>query len=1031
MRSLSICHSRKRRIRRWQWAAAVLACLWPVHTAFALHPSVEISQFVHDRWTAENGLLGGSIYAICQSSDGYLWIGTERGLVRFDGSHFTLIQQPIAGMGSLGPVLGLVSDAAGDMWIRLEDLRLLLYRGGHFEDANARFHLFQIPYTAMANDYEHGILLANGNEQTLQYRGGKFVTIVATGQIPNAVISLAQTRDQTIWLGTRDSGLFRMAGGGPESVSSELSDAKINVLLPAISGGLWIGTDHGLRYWDGHGLVELPLPASVQQVQILALLQDRDGNIWAGTDHGLIRISPGGTVSLALLHSGPGYEVTTIFEDRDGAIWFGGSAGLERLRDGMFTTYTTAQGMPTDTVGPVWADSDGRTWFGPVSGGLYWIENGLVHRVTAAGLDDDVVYSISGGDGEIWVGRQHGGLTVLTQDGDSFSARTYTQVNGLAPSSVYSVCRERDGTVWAGTISGGVSRLKDGAITNFTDSNGVSLNSINSMLEGYDGRMWFATPFGLVSYSRGRWTNYPIVNGTPAPSVGTIFQDSRHVLWLATSDGLAVLSSGKVRVLKRLPGPLREQIFGITEDKLGFLWIVTSDHVLQVNRDDLLKGTLIASDIRSYGTKDGLRGVEGVSRDRSVMTDGNGRIWMSLNRGLSVADPRLTINSSMPVEVRINEVLAGGAPIDFQAIPRVPSGNGSVTFDYAGTSLSNLDRIRYRYKLEGFDRDWSGITASPQVTYTNLDPGSYRFRIIASNGLGLWNGPETDVPFVIERAFWQTWWFRMLCGLAGVLLILALYQLRLYRHTKQLNMRFQERLAERTRIAQELHDTLLQGVLSASLQLDVADEQLPEDSPAKPMLQRVLRIMGRISEEGRNTLRGLRTPEADNSSLEIAFSRMRQELAIDEKVGYRVMANGGSRTVRPLIRDEVYRVGREALVNAFLHAQASSIEVEVEYASKHLRVLVRDDGRGIDPQVLDSGRAGHWGLPGMRERSESIGASLKLRSRIGMGTEIELTVPGKVAFEDEAQSTLPRWLPWMNREEHDGDVTTEKDRAHK
>lgn len=1009
----------------------MLVCLWPVHSAFALHPSVEISQYVHDRWTAENGLLGGSIYAICQSSDGYLWIGTERGLVRFDGSHFTLIQQPIAGTAPLGPVLGLVSDTAGNMWIRLEDLRLLLYRDGHFEDATARFHLLQIPYTAMANDYEHGILLANGYEQTLQYSGGKFVTVVATGQIPNAVISLAQTRDQTIWLGTRDNGLFRMVDGRPESVSNDLNDAKINTLLPAISGGLWIGTDHGLRYWDGHQLVELPLPAPVRQLQILTLLQDSDLNIWAGTDHGLICIRPDGTTSLALLHDGPGYEVTTIFEDREGAIWYGGSAGLDRLQNGTFTTYTTAQGMPTDKIGPVWADSEGQTWFAPVSGGLYWIEKGQVHKVTAEGLADDVVYSISGGGGEIWVGRQHGVLTVLTQNGDSFTARTYTQANGLAPSGVYSVCRERDGTVWAGTISGGVSRLKDGVITNFTDSNGVSLNSINSMLEGYDGTMWFATPFGLVSYSQGRWTNYPVEDGTPAPNVETIIQDSGHVLWLATSEGLGVLSSGKVRILEGLPGPLREQILGIAEDRLGFLWIVTSDHVLQVNRDELLKGTITASNIRSYGIEDGLKGVEGVSRDRSVVTDASGRIWMSLNRGLSVADPRLTIDSSAPVGVRINEVLAGGVPIDFQAAPKIPPGDGSVTFNYAGMSLSNLDRIRYRYKLEGFNRDWSAVTASPRVTYTNLDPGFYRFRIIASNGLGLWNGPETDVSFVIARAFWQTWWFRVLCGVAGMLLILALYQLRLYRHTKQLNMRFQERLAERTRIAQELHDTLLQGVLSASLQLDVADEHLPENSPAKPVLRRVLRIMGRISEEGRNTVRGLRISEGEKSSLEIAFSQMRQELAMDEKVGYRVMTNGGSRAVRPLIRDEVYRVGREALVNACLHAQASNIEVEVEYASRHLRVLVRDDGRGIDPQVLDSGREGHWGLRGMRERSENIGASLKLRSRVGMGTEVELTVPGKIAFESEAQSAVPKWLPRKKQEEPDGDKATQKDGVQK
>ena len=242
-------------------------------------------------------------------------------------------------------------------------------------------------------------------------------------------------------------------------------------------------------------------------------------------------------------------------------------------------------------------------------------------------------------------------------------------------------------------------------------------------------------------------------------------------------------------------------------------------------------------------------------------------------------------------------------------------------------------------------------------------------------------------------------------------------------------MRFQERLAERTRIAQELHDTLLQGVLSASLQLDVAEDQLPEDSPVKPLLRRVLELMGKVTEEGRNALRGLRTTEAENRSLEMAFSRVRQEFTLDDNIGYRVIANNTARPVRPIIRDEVYRIGREALVNAFVHAQANSIEVEVEYASGHLRVLVRDDGRGIDPQVLHSGRDGHWGLSGMRERSEGIGASLKLRSRIGAGTEVELTVPSAIAFESGSRGPISQWLPWLNREKFESSATGKRKQA--
>ncbi len=341
------------------------------------------------------------------------------------------------------------------------------------------------------------------------------------------------------------------------------------------------------------------------------------------------------------------------------------------------------------------------------------------------------------------------------------------------------------------------------------------------------------------------------------------------------------------------------------------------------------------------------------------------------------------------------------------------------------------ERVRFRYQLDGSGQGWSDITASKQVIYSHLSPGSYRFVIVASSSEGLWNSPETVVPFVIEPAFWQTRWFVALCMAALVLLIVALYRFRMYQLTRQMNVRFQERLAERTRIAQELHDTLLQGFVSASMQLDVAEDQLPDDSPTKPVLQRILQLMGRVTEEGRNALRGLRTSDGESRDLELAFSRMRQELAIDESVGYRVIAHSATRPLRPVIRDEVYRIGREALVNAFLHAQASNVEVEVEYASRYLRVMVRDDGCGIDPKVLDAGREGHWGLPGMRLRSEGIGASLRLRSRIGAGTEVELTVPSTIAFEHQAHGPLSQLLPWLNREKFEPESGDERKRRFK
>jgi signal transduction histidine kinase len=271
-------------------------------------------------------------------------------------------------------------------------------------------------------------------------------------------------------------------------------------------------------------------------------------------------------------------------------------------------------------------------------------------------------------------------------------------------------------------------------------------------------------------------------------------------------------------------------------------------------------------------------------------------------------------------------------------------------------------------------------------------------------------------------AFWQRRWFRLSAGLACLFALLAFYRYRLRRLTRQLNIRFEERLAERTRIAQELHDTLLQGVLSASMQLHVAADNLPADSPARAPLDHVQRLMTQVIEEGRNAVRGLRSNSSDSLGLEQALSLVRQELSAAEQIGFRVVVEGRPRPLRPAVRDEVYRVGHEALVNAFRHSRAKNIEVEVEYVAGSLRLLVSDDGVGIDPQVLRSGRDGHWGLSGMRERAERIGARLKVRSRAAAGTEVELTVPGRVAFRNQAPSLPLRWFARLNPRKAEGEA---------
>ena len=541
---------------------------------------------------------------------------------------------------------------------------------------------------------------------------------------------------------------------------------------------------------------------------------------------------------------------------------------------------------------------------------------------------------------------------------------------------------------------------------------------LTSILEGSDGTMWFATPGGLSALSKNRWQGYTGKEGLPSDNVYCLLEDSTGVLWIGTAAGLAFRNPNGIHVPGGAAAWLREPVLGLAEDRYGSLWLATANHVVRVNRASLLRGTLSEGDMREYGIADGLRGVEGVRRHRSVIADPAGRIWFSLNRGISVVDPARLRRNMAPTIVHVQTISADGSGVPLQGRVHIPGGRQRITFGYAGLSLSIPERVRFRYWLDGFDSGWSQPAAAREAVYTNLSPRPYRFRVIASNPDGAWNSTEGAVAFEVDPLFWQTWWFRAGAVLACVGIGFTFFRLRMHQLTRRLHLRFEERLAERTRIAQELHDTLLQGFLSASMQVHVATDNLPADSPAKPTLTRAIQLMRQVIEEGRNAVRGLRSTPSGSLDLEQAFSMVKQEFVPEgearDEIGFRIIVEGQRTPLHPLLRDDVYRIGREALINAFRHSRAKNVEIELQYSPSQLRLLVRDDGGGIDPLILKSGRDGHWGLSGMRERAEQIGARIQVYSRAEAGTEVVLAVPGHVAFQGRSRPGL-RWFGWRKR----------------
>ena len=1009
---------------------AGLGCSFWAPRASALDPGRTMAQYMSDQWGIDRGFPGGSVTAITQTRDGYLWIGTSKGLVRFDGFDFRVVPQATPTTLSIGAVQQLVVDGDGGLWILLQNTKLLRYEDGKFElgREEAEFGI-----TSVGRQRNGTVLLSSLAYGALQYRAGKYQSLtpsaystssttnqttatsdnlssrlswatgVATHRFaePNsAVISTAETADGTVWLGTRDKGLFYMREGRVHPSGMKLPDVKINCLLAGEKGELWIGTDKGIARWNGSELTSEGVPPSLRQSQILSMIRDRDANLWVGTTGGLVRVSAPG-VAVKGVNTQEQGTITALFEDREGNLWVGTSRGIECLRDSAFVTYTVP-GRASEGSGPIYIDQKDRVWFGPIEGGLRWMRGGQVGSASNDLLNQDVVYSITGSQDELWIGRQQGGLTSLRNIGGSIIAKTYTERDGLAQNSVYTVHQSADGTVWAGTLSGGVSRLKDGEIKTYTVSDGVGANSIASIADAPDGTMWFGTSGGLSELVKDRWRTYTTGDGLPANDVSCILRDSEGVIWIGTTSGLAFLKADHV-----YPGggasreSLRESVLGIAEDHNGSLWVVTSNHVLRVSRAALLRGVIRDQDIREYGLPDGLHGTEGVRRDRSVAEDIHGNIWLSMNRGLSVVIPSRTDGESVPAIAHVESISIDGNPVTMQPELRIPASQRRISIDYIGLSFAVPDRVRFRYRLDGFDQSWSEPVSSRRAIFTNLGPGTYRFRVVACNGYGLWNGSEAAVSFRIEPAFWQSWWFQLSSILALACVTWLLYRLRLYQISRQFDMRVEERIGERTRIARELHDSLLQGFQGLLFHLQAAQNMLPErPQEAKRALDGVLDQGDQALAEARNAVQDLRASTIVHDDLSEALAVTAEELAAhNPSVKFRVLVEGKPRNLDPILRDEVYRFAREALRNAYNHAHAHNIEAEVTYTDLRFVLRIRDDGTGIDQKVLFSGsRPGHWGLPGMRERAKNFGGHMEVWSEDGAGTEVELTIPGSIAY---------------------------------
>jgi ligand-binding sensor domain-containing protein/signal transduction histidine kinase len=972
-------------IRSQLYIAALIALSW---TRFArAQIDTDLNQYKLAEWGIEQGLSAGRIQALAQTRDGYLWIGTAEGLLRFDGIRFVPVltndKQP------LPQVLGLTVDNDGILWVRAGDTHVRQVQQDGISRPIAIGDRF-LGIVAMAPADPSGIYATETRKSALRLTKNHVEQLPIHSQA--LLVSIAQATDRKLWVGT-DRGLLSWTGRAPVSVSNPSVNQKINCLLPDKDGRMWVGTDDGLAYWDGHELAPRPFSRSdMQHLQVLTMMQDRDTNLWIGTSRGLLRASSSGADWVS---SGPHSDripVTTLLQDREGDIWFGNGSTLERLENTPIVPVRLNDFTLGESFGPVYVDQHGRVWFADVDHGLYWMAHGIEHSVLNDGLSKDEVYSIDGNGDDIWVGRRSGGLTRLRTSHGAIESKTWTTVDGLSQNSVYAVRVSSNGTVWAGTLTEGLNRFSKGLFTRVGEREGLPANDVSAIELGSRGQVWIGTSGGVCKIENLRCL--PLYPGRqPARNdVLSLFEDPSRGLWIGTSHGLFLADDRDVHPALVGTGS-QPRVLGLGLDETGRLWIESDRAVMSAMPAELLRST--GPSFRMYGNDDGLQSNEGVHRSRSLVTDSSGQVWITTAHELAMIATKPT---PLPIVIpHVEEVSADGALLD-RSNAEVPPGVKRLNFSFTGLDLHAPSRVRFRYRLDDFDKTWIDVANEREATYTNLAPGKYTFRLIASNESNSWNSEESKVQVVIEPGIWQRWSVRSILAMVFLLLVVFVYYTRTNFLLAQANILADERLSERTRIARDVHDTLLQGFISSLMHLHVAEKQIPSDSPLKSRLTFVLEGMEKVIEEARLTVVGLRTPDSGHENLEANLRDFFQEISDIGNADLMLRSTGRPHRLKPAAYEDICAIAKEAILNALRHASAKTVQVTIAWGWLGLRLVVSDDGSGMDAAVLEHGRPQHWGLASMRERAKQLKAQVNIESHSTSGTKIILSIPARVAY---------------------------------
>ena len=957
----------------------------------AARAAESLAHLPHKSWTAIADLQTTPVWAIAQDQEGYIWLGVRGGLVRFDGTRFvqweTLSGAELpdrdvhalhvsrdgslwVGFGNAGGVSRIRDGAAhtyppgddlpsGPIWALFEDRQGTVWAGGTYGVSRYREGAWErvgsahgIRDQAMLFDFYEDA----AGELWLGTVAGLFRRIPATDALEPVASAGRLARSVTsdvagsIWVGGEPLGLREADAPQPPSATSLIPEST-STLLRDRRGHLWGGTaGEGIvripdRKWAGGAVVERFTPRDgLTGDQVFALHEDHAGNIWIGTDGGLDYLAVNNSNALVMRPELAGQMVTGLAVGRDGAVWAATSNGLYFLSDRESRLYRSADGLPVDTVSAVHRDERGTVWAATFAG-LARFEDG---RFTQVPLPDGVtLYRV----------------TAMTSDAD--------------------------GGLWL-CDSTGLYRLKAGVLTDYSDVPAVAGRTpVLAYTDSHD-RVWISfVGGGLLSFHEGQPRTYPDDDGVTGGPISAFLEDRDGTLWVGSHRGLARLERGRFVGLNDRPRPGGSAVIGITQDDEGLIWVATTSHILRFSSREFTQATVDPS-YRFTVLNDWGPPAESPERwwgghPMSARTT-DGELWFVTRDGAAVVDPR-QVGDPEPTAVRVDRVRAGQQMLVPAGGAQVPAGATRLEIEYSAPAFDTP--ARFRYMLEGLDREWVEVGAFRQAFYTNLPPRGYRFRVAASYSGSRWVEAQ-PWEFSVLPAVYETNAFRAGAGLALVLVVVGVWRLRLRRVRQQ----FALVLGERARVGREIHDTLLQGMAGVALQVHAVSESLDDSQPqTRAALNRARDALEHYMREARRSIWDLRNPSMESLELPAALDTLGERLTAGTPALFTLRVRGVPRRCAPQLKHQLLRVSGEAISNAVQHARPNEIAVELSYDNDSVSVCVRDDGRGFDTEQVEREPVRHWGLAGMRERAAQLGAALELVSVPSRGTRVEITAP--------------------------------------